>query len=238
VLEENLVTGVRLEHFEADLRRGAGDELRMKFCALHSSAALAVNAFARFKARPEDLVLLGNGGFKRLEFEKPLPAGLKGTPPNLDVWLESEQEVIAIESKLLEYFEPKKAKFKDKYHRTALPWAESCWWEVFEEAVSAGKRYLDVAQLVKHYFGISNYIREKSTGSATLLYLFWEPLNWADIAACCQHRAEIEELAKRVADSRVRFQWMTYPRLWDAWSAVPLLAPHADNLKARYGVSI
>lgn len=48
---DNLVPGVRLEQFEDDLRKGAGDELRMKFCALHSSAALAVNTFAPFKVR-------------------------------------------------------------------------------------------------------------------------------------------------------------------------------------------
>jgi hypothetical protein len=45
----NLIPGVRLDQFEADLRRGDGNELRMKFCALHSSAALAVNCFAPFK---------------------------------------------------------------------------------------------------------------------------------------------------------------------------------------------
>ena len=238
VPDENLVAGVRLEDFEADLRRGAGDELRMKFCALHSSAALAANTFAPFKARPEDLVLVGSGSFNRLEFEKPLPTGLKGTPPNLDVWLEREQEVIAIESKLLEYFQPKKAKFKDKYQRTALPQRDECWWEVLEEAKTAGKRHLDVAQLVKHYFGISNHVRKNVVGRATLLYLFWEPLNWTDVAVCRQHRAEVEELAKRVAGSRVKFEWMTYPQLWETWSAVPLLAPHAANLKARYGVSM
>ena len=238
VPDENLVAGVRLEQFEADLRRGAGDELRMKFCALHSSAALAVNTFAPFKKRPGDVVLLGSGGFTSLEFEKPLPTGLKGTPPNLDVWLEREQEVIAVESKLLEYFEPKEAKFKDKYQRTALHWTEPCWWEVLEDAKAAGKRHLDVAQLVKHYFGISNHVRKNSVGSATLLYLFWEPLNWMDVAVCRQHRAEVEELAKRVANSGVKFLWMTYPQLWEAWSAVPLLVPHAANLKARYGVSM
>ena len=238
VPEENLVAGVLMEHFESDLRRGAGDELRTKFCAVHSSAALAVNSFAPFKARPCDLVLLGRIGFDRLEFEKPLITGLEGIPPNLDVWLEREKEVIAIESKLLEYFKPKEAKFKDKYQRTVLPWAEDCWWNVLEEAKTAGKRHLDVAQLVKHYFGISNNLREQDVGSGTLLYIFWEPMNWMEIEVCRQHRAEVEELDKRVANSRVKFRWMTYPQLWDAWSTVPLLAPHAANLKARYGVSM
>src|SRR6266478_2197553 len=55
---ENLISGVTMDQFETDLRQGDGDELRTKFCALHSSCALAVNTFAPFKTRPEQLVLL------------------------------------------------------------------------------------------------------------------------------------------------------------------------------------
>ena len=130
-------------------------------------------------------------------------------------------------------FQSKEAKFKEKYHRSSLEWAdEECWWKVLDDAKTAGKRHLDVAQLVKHYFGISNYLR-KHGGNATLLYLFWEPLNWNKVAVCRQHRAEVEELAKRVRGSRVKFEWKTHPQLWKEWSTVPLLASHATNLKTR-----
>ncbi len=51
--QDNLIPGIKLAMFEEDLRRGDGNELRMKFCAVHSSAALAVNCFALFKEQPE-----------------------------------------------------------------------------------------------------------------------------------------------------------------------------------------
>ena len=37
--QDNLVPGVQLTQFEDGLRRGAGCELQMKLCAVHSSSA-------------------------------------------------------------------------------------------------------------------------------------------------------------------------------------------------------
>ena len=47
---ENLIDGVDLNSFEADLRQGSGNELVGNFRVAHSSSALAVNTFAPFKA--------------------------------------------------------------------------------------------------------------------------------------------------------------------------------------------
>ena len=241
--EDNLVPGVRLNQFRGDLERGAGRELRGKFRAVHSSSALAVNTFAPFKDRPADLVILGLTGFEAPAFEKQLPIGLLGTPPTLDVFLRRGDEVIAIESKFLEYFTPKEAKFSTSYNRAALPWAEDCWWQVLEDAKHAEARNLDVAQLVKHYFGVSRLLAlgdEKGwkPARATLLYLYWEPANAADLAACLQHRREIEELAARAANSKVVFRAMSYPELWREWSALPALSKHAESLQKRYGITV
>ena len=51
VASDNLVPSVRLEDFEADVRGGAGAELKGKFRAVHSSTALAVNVFGPFRRR-------------------------------------------------------------------------------------------------------------------------------------------------------------------------------------------
>ena len=236
--QENLIPGIELNQFEQDLRQGAGHELRMKFCAVHSSSALAVNTFALFKDRPADLALLGQSGFGPPSFEKELGTGLHGTPPTLDVFLQKGPEVVAIESKFLEYFTPTQAEFADSYTRDALPWAEDCWWRVLQDAPNAGKRNLDVAQLVKHYLGLSRMVHEGTVTPATLLYLFWEPENASELAICHQHRTEIEDLVKRVAGSVVAFKWMSYPELWEEWIAIPALAEHAENLKRRYEVSL
>jgi hypothetical protein len=237
-IEDTLIPGVHRHQFEQSLRTGAGCELDGKFLAVRSSSALAVNTFAPFKPSPNELPLLGRRGYEQLCFEKTLPTGLGGTPPHLDVWLEGEHEVVGIESKLLEYVSPKQAKFTVSYTRTAFPWAEKCWWEVLENSKLAGARHLDVAQLVKHYLGLRNHLRTANGRSATLLYLFWEPNNAESVAVCRQHRLEIEELAGHVAESEVSFRWMTHNQLWEEWSAVPALAEHARNLKARYAVCI
>ncbi|MBU0966250.1 MAG: hypothetical protein KKA54_07705 [Proteobacteria bacterium] len=44
-LADNLIDGVSLAQFEADLQSGDGAELHGKFRAVHSSSALAVNCF-------------------------------------------------------------------------------------------------------------------------------------------------------------------------------------------------
>lgn len=132
--QENLVSGIDLATVEDDLRGGDGDELRIKFCAVHSSCALAVNCFAPFKANPTRLHLLGRQGATNVQFEKKLPIFDKGGCPNLDVWIEREDAIVAVESKLLEYLTPKTPEFSPTYEALAPPKTDPCWWGVYEEA--------------------------------------------------------------------------------------------------------
>ena len=236
--EDNLIPGVNLADFETDLRAGAGSELDGHFMAARSSSALAVNTFAPFKRVPDALSLLEVHGASKLCFEKKLPTGLGGTPPHLDVWIEHSDILIAVESKLLEYFQRKKASYQDSYRRVDLPQAEDCWWNVLEESKTFRKRHLAVGQLVRHYLGLKRLVDERKVASATLLYLFWEPANAANLAICRQHRAEIDDLARRVADSVISFKSMSYLELWENWDRVPALAPHVAHLRARYEIKL
>lgn len=239
--EENLLPGVCLDHFKEDLSNGGGRELERKFLAVHSSSALAVNSFCPFKDHPEALTVLGRKGFTHLSFEKQLPTGLRGTPPNLDVFLTGNPHTVAIESKFLEYLTPKMAEFSDSYARDRFPYAEISWWGVLEESERGGVKYLDVAQLVKHYLGLKTML-EQSKQTATLapsvclLYLFWEPVNWMDIAECRTHREEIVEFSKKVSGSEVAFLSLSYLDLWQEWEAIPAFAEHVKRLQARYRV--
>ena len=61
---ENLVPDIDWGPIQIDLQRGDGGELRQKFNAVHSSAALAVNSFGPFKSHPERLLLFGKRGWK------------------------------------------------------------------------------------------------------------------------------------------------------------------------------
>ncbi len=113
---QNLVEGVHLADFEADLRQGDGNEMEAKFRAAHSSSALAVNTFAPFKANPAALKLPGGSGFSELSFERKCPHGLLGRrSPNLDVVASGTSGVVAIESKCLEPLTPHKAEFARAY---------------------------------------------------------------------------------------------------------------------------
>ncbi len=140
--QANLVPGVRLDQFESDLRRGDGNELRMKFCAVHSSAALAANCFAPFKDLPEALLLLGQRGAVGIEFEKRLQIIAGRRPSNLDVWVDRGASAIAVESKLLEYFEPKEPEFAEAYKCMAPPASEPCWWTVCVESWNGSPQHL------------------------------------------------------------------------------------------------
>lgn len=237
--QENLVDGVRLDQFAADLRRGDGNELRMKFCAVHSSAALAVNSFAPFKDRPQDIHLLGRRGAVAVEFEKRLKIFPDRRPANLDVWIDRGTDAVAVESKLLEYLEPKIPEFAPAYDRLAPPECEACWWAVCVDSRQGAPQLLDRAQLVKHYFGL-NRLKQAEPGAKelTLLYLFWEPVNWTEIAECRQHRDELAEFASKVADSAIPFRWTTYSQLWGEWMEIPALAEHVSGLRARYEVGL
>lgn len=89
---------VGVEDFEADHDAGAGNELRTKFCAAHSSAGLAVTCFAPFCRRMSDLSLPGGADFDTLWFERKCPAGLRGgRAPNLNVVVKGPSGVVGIE---------------------------------------------------------------------------------------------------------------------------------------------
>ena len=239
---DNLLDGVSLAQFEADLRSGDGSELDGKFCAIHSSSALAVNTFAWFKTVDHLplLSLCGIKGAKTLSFERRFPIFRGGRAPNLDAWFETDTFNIAIESKLTEYLVPKRPTFSPAYDRLAPPTlAEPCWWQIYEQAKTAAPGYLDIAQLVKHYFGLRKHQQTTGQTKAILfLYLYWEPLNAQTIPACQQHQQELTQLTVAVQESAITFRTMTYSQLWSSWSQIPELAQHALNLKNRYEVGI
>ena len=182
-----------------------------------------------------------------LRKEAPIIQGRR--PSNLDVWIDrtaivsgngqNGMRAVAVESKLLEYFEPKQPEFADAYEQLKPPITEAAWWSAYLEAKQAAPGFLDRAQLVKHYFGLRQLARRSHVApDIELLYLFWEPLNWPDVDECVRHRVEVTEFARRVDESSIRFRWMTYSQLWQEWSQVQALADHAKNLRQRYEVPV
>jgi hypothetical protein len=235
----NLLQFEWMELIRGDYEKGGGKELEWKFRAVHSSAALAANHFARFKQEPGQLVILGQGGFNCVVLEKKLPTGLRGIPPNLDVFVENRDCCIAIESKLLETLSLKKPHFSPSYRKDRLPYCEPQWWKFIESAPNAVEGYLGTAQLVKHYLGLIYHLKKnKIDKKPILLYLYWNPTNASEIEEYQKHDQEVKKFKDMVTGSSVEFISMSYPELWEAWSKEPSLADHAKKLIERYFVRI
>lgn len=75
-IKDNLLDDIpedALDPIIEELGEGDGKELKKKFHAIHSSAALVVNIFGYWKKCPERVKFLNHTGFKSMEFEKKLP---------------------------------------------------------------------------------------------------------------------------------------------------------------------
>ena len=234
--------GVEPRHFGEDLAQGDGTELASKFRAVHSSAALVVNAFARFKDDPAHLTLAGVTGFETLRFERACPTGLRsGRPPNLDLLAQGPAGVVAVESKFTEPLQPTTPCFSPAYSGEIRDERRAgVWFRAMETVVGERDSFgsLDVAQLIKHAFGLARCFKGQRT---TLLYLYWEPQDADRTAAILAHRYELERFARLVAGGFPAFHAQSYRELWAQWQEATRphwLKEHVARLRARYDVSL
>lgn len=243
-IADNLIVGVDWDSIEQMYLDADGNETHSKMLAPWSSSALVANSFGPWVGRASELRFLGRGGFTRLNLEEKCPNGLPGNDPNLDAVLENDSEILAVESKLLEYLRvTKPARFSPKYELIGDFRAESRWSAAIPEASSF--RRLDAAQLIKHYFGVAKTFPHRK---ATIVYLYWEPSNADEIPECLEHRQEIDRFADLVLSrpgeaTEIGFEACSYTTHWnheleladahDSWMRV-----HIENLKRRYDVAV
>jgi hypothetical protein len=243
--KHNVIAGVAIDHIEQDLRRGSGCELddlglgAAKFCAPHSSAALAVNTFGPFRRAPANLVLAGLCSFDTVEFEYPCPNGLQGTRPHFDVYARTAYSVIGVESKFLEPLDCPPAEFSPQY-AAVMNTAEVPWARMYRRLCddSLTYRHLDAAQLVKHYVGLAHGFPRMNR---TLFYLYWEPANAADLAPYRDFRREITDFALAVSGCETRFVAKSYRAQLQEWQhnrAHIDLGAHVERLMQRYDFAI
>ena len=228
----------------AELRRGSELEPRAtqpaRAHSLCSSAALVVNVFAYWRGRDQSPLLealgVGGPGGTRLEFEAPLPTGLPGDPPTVDVALyRPDGRCVAVESKFAEWLTPRprgKRVFKEKYFAqgqrvwdaAGLPRCQA-----LAEDLQAGRerpRYLNAPQILKHALGLAvNGLR-----TSTLVYLYYDRPG-KEAAA---HRAEIDRVVARLA-GELDLRAATYQSLFAAPRALQGLdGSYVDYLARRY----
>ncbi len=235
--QSNLVAGVTSDMIEGDYAKGSGQEWRFKIRAIHSSSALVANSFGRWKSDPTRLTFAGSTGFAAPRLEVKCPTGLRGTPPNLDVLLDSEDTVIGIESKFLEPLAPTAPKFSARYTKDRLPLCEDVWWSLLEDVRQWPASHLDVAQLVKHYLGLRKQFQDRRI--VVLAFLYWKPLNAVEFDEYAHLAADLKKFSNSLQGTEsVRFIYLDYLQLWDEWEKDKGLAEHAGILKNRYCVEI
>jgi len=213
------------EKIKIDLSQGSGNEIQSgKFNSIASSSALGVNAFGVFY-EPNFMTwpTIESEKFTNPIFEKKLSNGLRGTNPNLDVVFENDNTVLAIECKFLETLGQKKSKFSDQYINIKDNRRDSKWFQLMVEIINGNIkfRYLDAAQLIKHYFGLAHAYADSDL-ALEIGYVFWEPDengNVPDsvIKLYADQREECERFASLVFGDKIRFSFYSYFELIEYW---------------------
>jgi hypothetical protein len=231
--KDNLIPTISVDDFFDDLDNGDGNELKSKFKALYSSSALGVNFFGFFKRHLDKFSILGEGNFTAGQFEKKMPTGLKGTSPNLDFYLESDNCIIGIESKFLELLTPKQPNFSASYSDSFLDNLDNGLSKIVNHyREHNASTLLDTAQLIKHSIGLLN---NKCDKRAKLIYVYWEPLNADDFYEYGQHQKELADFADRIKIvSGVSFHHMTYLDFYNLFVSDIFFMQHLSNFKDKY----
>ena len=259
-IEENLIKGIEERYFEEDLKGGDGNELASKFFSVGSSSALVVNAFAIFKNEKYKnfSIPLGNKHTippnSKFCFEKKFNNGLQGKSPNLDIAFKWDNEILAIEAKLLEPLEKEEKEFQKAYEEKIVEEEKgksrrmkSKWGQILEKRIKEfgtdkkfkKYQYLDDTQLIKHAMGLL-HDKETESKKISLCYLYWEPENANEIKEFSEHREEIEAFTKELeGDEYLHFFSLSYDQLWQRWQdSAKELSEHVENLKKWYSLRL
>ncbi len=242
-LDDNLHTpldGTALAEFRRGSELTPGTARPARLYSLCSSAALVVNVFGYWRGREQTALLQALGiqgpSGTRLAFEEPLPTGLPGDPPTVDVALfQPDGRCVAIESKFAEWLVRQpggKRRFKDKYFANGeRVWAAAglvrC--QALAEELQDGReriKLLNAPQLLKHALGLAN----NGLRTSTLVYLYYERPG----REAATHRAELERIAARLVPE-IDLRISTYQALFGALRGVPdIERGYVDYLARRY----
>lgn len=216
-VEQNVFGGILDLGTKASFEAGRGGELRgsiPKLCALHSSAALAVNLFQYWIVRRDHAGLAKLLDVPRVDMESaaferrypvcddPRSRGFSD-PPHLDLGVDCVGGLrVGVECKLFEPFgRLEHAPLKDPYLQLADAWADIPAWRLLADELSQHDttfNRLGATQLVRHVLGLKF---GTSANMVRLVYLYYDALG--DEAE--EHRDEIVRFQERVASDPIRF---------------------------------
>ena len=240
---DNLAPGVDYELLRGDLLGGAGAPVHGRtaldeLCDIDSSVALAANIFGPFRSAPEHLSVPGLPGFDVLRLGKRLRTGLGGQPARLGTLALGAEAILGASCVLTEPLSVKTANLAASCTRAVADMASPEWSALYDSLCANPARFrsLDAAALVRQYLGLRSALADEPQPK-TLLYVFWEPLDWPDIPTALEHRREILEFSLAVAGSDIAFVSMSCCELWDAMEEGPEWAGRSEwlaYLRARY----
>jgi hypothetical protein len=254
---ELFLPGLPVEIIQAAYLAAPGNEIESgKFASSESSAALVANTFGLFLDRPACLPPLpGTDDFGWPAENVTLEGTVRfpwsaGRHPCLDVLVTTETALIGIESKRYEPFRSKGgATMSDAYWRPV--WGSDMrGYEHVRDSLrdrTSQFRMLDVAQLVKHAFGLRTAVHRAGPlkdKRAILFYLFSEPRSWPARAQTISqadheiHQNEISKFAKEIAGNEVTFLSCSYHKLLTAWHASleVIIRTHALAVRTKFDI--
>ncbi len=241
-LEDNL-----LHPFSAPARlqfaSGRGSELKdgkypAKIRALHSSSALVVNVFDYWTLIDKSIwtsILDLPYPLVTIDYEctPPMPTGK--APPNPDVVLAlANNQLIAIESKFMEWTEPTDATFENAYFEGNINYwtnlgLSRCQLlaDQYRDKTARPFVYLNAPQLLKHALGLANTL---GTGFE-LWYIYFD----FDEPMSDTHKDEIDKF-KSLLDVELQFKAFRYQEIVSklALQAVGAESDYLKTLRERY----
>lgn len=249
---DSLVDGIAADRlrqvFATADSRGPGSR-QPRLYAAQSPIMILANTMAPWLDDMSSLVVRGQRGYRELRLEVRMPPVERDGGLWLPGLLISPSRIVGIESETTDYLSGHRVSFSEQ--------AEAFWadreengWQREMLALQQGEHgysRLDAARLIKQYMGLRSILDaladdETPQVPATLLYLYWEPLNAARYEEFDEHHKEIEKFQAAVAGADVDFVPMSYLDLWASWSrddkAPKWLAMHVARLHQRYSMRI
>ncbi len=224
---DNLAPGVDYELLRGDVLGGEGEPVNGRtafdeLCDIDSSVALCANTFGPSRSSTDRLRVPGLPAFDVLRFSKRLRTGLGEAPARLGMLALGADAILGASCVLTEPFAMKTANLAASCAQAVAGMASPEWSDLYDSLCADPGRFrsLDAAALVRQYLGLRSALGDEPQPK-TLLYVFWEPLDWPDTPAFVDHRREVMEFSLAVAGSDIAFVSMSCSELWDAMEQGP-----------------
>jgi hypothetical protein len=215
------------------------DLLEEYMLSVGSSATLTVNCFG-----PLMMAGLGFsiGSHRELHlegFERGTRNGFQDAEePHLEVIASGPSGLVVIDPTCIDYLATKRPRVTEQNQELTTSVGAKNPWAAEMLRIREGEqsyRLLDAEHLIGRALSVS---RSTPGEPATLVYLYWEPMDEGLSPLFEEHRQEIAAFADRVAGGSPRFEALSWFDLWNDWSETgdPLLQRQVAELRARYEV--